>query len=375
MKTDWLIVGAGFTGCTLAERIASVLDRRVLIVERRDHIGGNAYDFLNHYGLIIHKYGPHIFHTDSRKVWDYLSRFTNWRSYEHHVLAEVEGQKIPLPFNLNSLRVLFPTKHADRLEDLLIGTYGYGVKVPILKLFEATVGDLRELANYIHEWIFSGYTKKQWGLETKELDPSVLERVPVFICRDNRYFQDPYQGVPEAGYTDMFRRMVVHPRIKLLLGYDYHDIWKDIQFDNLVYTGSIDSFFSNIHGELPFRSLRFDFNTLEQEFYQEVATVNYPNRFDFTRITEQKYITGQVVPKTTLITEYPQRYMPGHNEPFYPIPRVENEKVYQLYKQEAKKLKGSVIFAGRLADYRYYDMDDAVARALSVFEEEVLTRL
>lgn len=371
MKVDWLIVGAGYSGCVLAERIATQLGKRVLLVERRDHIGGNAYDYYNEHGILVHKYGPHIFHTKSKKVWDYLSEFTEWRHYFHHVLGVIEGKKVPIPFNLNSLYELFPPHYAQKLEDLLLQNFGFGVKVPILKLRESTSGDLGFLAEYIYNNVFLRYTTKQWGLKPEELDSGVTGRVPVYISRDNRYFQDPYQAMPKLGYTEMFRRMLSHPNIKVLLNADYHEVVNDIQFNRMVYTGPIDTFFDYMHGELPYRSLRFHQETLDKENYQEVGTVNYPNEYDITRITEQKYLSGQTLPKTTLVMEYPQAYVPGKNDPYYPIPREENRKLYELYVKESQKLNGSVIFAGRLAEYKYYNMDQAALRALGLFEKEV----
>ncbi|MGB3653473.1 MAG: UDP-galactopyranose mutase [Rivularia sp. (in: cyanobacteria)] len=371
MKVDWLIVGAGYSGCVLAERIATQLGQRVLIVERRDHIGGNAYDYYNEHGILVHKYGPHIFHTKSKKVWDYLSEFTEWRPYFHHVLGVIEGKKVPIPFNLNSLYELFPPHYAQKLEDLLLENFGFGVKVPILKLRESASGDLSFLAEYIYNNVFLHYTMKQWELKPEELDKGVTGRVPVYISRDNRYFQDSYQAMPKLGYTEMFRRMLSHPNIKVLLNADYREVVKDIKFNRMIYTGPVDTFFDYMHGELPYRSLRFHHETLDRENYQEVGTVNYPNNYDITRITEQKYLSGQTSPKTTLVMEYPQAYIPEKNDPYYPIPREENRQLYELYVKESQKLNGSVIFAGRLAEYKYYNMDQAALRALGLFEKEV----
>lgn len=371
MKVDYLIVGAGFSGSILAERIANELNKKVLIVDRRNHIGGNAYDFYDENGILVHRYGPHIFHTNSKKVWDYLSRFTQWRIYYHKVLAVVEGKKIPVPFNLNSLYLIFPPKYAEKCEKLLIETYGYGTKIPILKMLENSQKELKELANFIYENIFLGYNLKQWGLKPEELDPSVTARVPVFISRDDRYFQDKYQGIPSQGYTKMFENMLNHPNISILLNVDYKEIIEDVKFDRMIYTGPIDYFFDYIYGALPYRSLKFEFKTLSQEFYQEVAQVNYPNDYDFTRITEFKHMTGQKLDKTTIAFEYPETYRPEENEPYYPVPKDENLEIYSKYTKEVKKLSNIVYFVGRLADYKYYNMDQIVARALNVFEKEI----
>ncbi|HEX6971494.1 MAG TPA: UDP-galactopyranose mutase [Limnochordia bacterium] len=371
MKTDYLIVGAGFTGCVMAERIANELGRRVLIVERRNHVGGNAFDEYNEQGVLVHRYGPHIFHTNSRKVWDYLSRFTEWRPYYHRVLGVIDGQKVPIPFNLNSLYALFPLKCAQSLESRLIEAFGFGVKVPILKLRESASGDLRFLADYIYDKVFYGYTLKQWDLTPEQLDPSVTARVPVHISRDDRYFQDRYQAMPLRGYTRLFQRMLDHPRIKVLLNTDYREIADEVKFERLIYTGPIDAFFDYMYGPLPYRSLRFEHRTLDQEVFQEVGTVNYPNDQPYTRITEVKHLTGQRLPKTTLTIEYPEPYVIGSNEPFYPIPLAESRQRFARYRKEAEALNGRVLFAGRLADYQYYNMDQAVARALMLFEKQL----
>lgn len=372
MKVDWLIVGAGFTGCVLAERIASQLGQKVLIVERRNHIGGNAYDYYDDNGILVARYGAHIFHTNSKRVWDYLSRFTEWRPYYHHVLASVDGKKVPVPFNLNSLYAVFPPRYASRLEDLLLEHYSFGAKIPILKLRQGTSGELHFLADYVYEKVFYNYTLKQWDLKPEELNSSVTGRVPVYVSRDDRYFQDIYQAMPKLGYTEVFRRIMDHPNIKVLLNTDYREVMDDVKFNRMIYTGPIDGFFDYAYGELPYRSLRFEFSHHEVEAHQEVGVVNYPNEYAFTRISEFKNMTGQRAYGTTLAVEYPQDYLRGENEPYYPVPREENQEVYARYLKEAQELKGTVLFAGRLADYRYYNMDQAVARALAVFEKEII---
>jgi UDP-galactopyranose mutase len=373
MKVDWLIVGAGFTGCTLAERIATQLNQKVLLIDRRPHTGGNAYDHYDRNGILVHKYGPHIFHTNSKKVWDYLSAFTEWRPYHHHVLAVVEGKQVPVPFNLNSLEMLYPRRLAERLECALLEAYGFGVKVPILKMRENSNAELRSLADYIYKNVFYNYTVKQWELKPDELDPSVTGRVPVYISRDDRYFQDSWQAMPRYGYSALFQRMLNHRNIRVLLNTDYRELDGLAQFNRMIYTGPVDDYFDYLHGHLPYRSLRFDFVAVDEERVQNAGTVNYPNDYDFTRITEQKYLTGQRSAVSTLVYEYPQHYIPGENEAYYPIPREENREQYNLYLQEAEKLKGTVLLAGRLADYKYYNMDQAVARALKLFEESVVS--
>jgi len=369
MKIDWLIVGAGFTGSVLAERIATQLGQKVLIVEQRDHIAGNAYDYYDEQGVLVHQYGAHIFHTNAKYIWDYLAQFTEWRSYYHHVLAVVDGKQVPLPFNLNSLYALFPPSYADKLAQQLIEKYGFNVKVPILKLRDSS--DFKFLANYIYENIFQGYTLKQWNLKPEELAPSVTARVPIYISRDDRYFQDTYQGLPKYGYTALFRHLLNHPNIKVLLNASYQEMLGEIQYKRMIFTGPIDEFFEQIHGELPYRSLDFKFLSSEQEYVQPVGVINYPNEYNYTRTTEFKHLTGQRVYGSTYIEEYPQPYRRGKNIPYYPIPKEEYKALYKKYQAEAEKLKGRVIFAGRLAEYQYYNMDQAVARALSLFDKVI----
>jgi len=340
-------------------------------VEQRDHIGGNAYDHYDDNGILVHRYGPHLFHTNSEKVWRYLSQFTEWRPYEHRVLAQVDGKKVPVPFNLNSLYAVFAPGHASKLEELLRKHYGLGSKVPILKLRREASGELHSLAEYIYEKIFYGYNLKQWGLTPEELGPGVTGRVPVNVSRDNRYFQDRFQAIPKHGYTRMLQRMANHPNIKILLDTAYREIAGEVKFDGMIYTGLIDEFFDYVFGELPYRSLRFEFEYHAVAKYQEVAQVNYPDEQPYTRISEYKHITGQRAHGTTVSIEYPLAYRREQNLPYYPVPREENRKRYNLYLSEAESLDQRVVFAGRLADYKYYNMDQAVARALGVFEKQV----
>jgi len=382
LKFDYIIVGAGFVGSVLAERIATQLNKKVIIIEKRNHIGGNSYDFYNENGILVHKYGPHIFHTRSKEVWDYLSKFTEWIIYQHHVLGLIDGKRVPIPFNLNTLYEVFPNSLASILEEKLIKNFGFNVKVPILKLREVNDADLQLLANYVYENIFLNYTIKQWGVKPEELDHTVTGRVPVYISRDNRYFQDQFQGMPKYGYTKMFEKMLNHPNIKILLNTDYKEI-VDMNLETgklkllgqnfegkLIYSGPIDYFFNYKHGKLPYRSIDFKFETIDMEEFQEVGTVNYPNNYSFTRITEFKHLTGQKIKKTTIVKEFSQDYDPSKNEPYYPIKNKENLNLLKLYKKEADKLD-KVIFSGRLAEYQYYDMDAVVAKALKVFKEKI----
>lgn len=379
---DYVIIGTGFAGSVLAERIATQLNKKVLMIEKRNHIGGNAYDSYDSQGILIHNYGPHIFHTKVKKVWDYLSNFTDWYLYHHKVLGVIDGQKVPIPFNLNSINQVFPKNLAERLEKKLIENFGYNKKVPILKLREVEDTDLKFLADYIYEKVFLGYTTKQWGVTPEELDPSVTGRVPVYISRDDRYFQDPYQGMPKEGYTKLFERMLDHENIKILLNTDYKEV---LQFNfvtgeaslfgqkfcgKIIYTGPIDYFFNYKFGQLPYRSLNFVFEQFNQEQKQEVGTVNFPNDYNFTRITEFKHLTNQSSDKTTTVKEFSQEYIPGENIPYYPIKNENNLELYRLYKKEARKYE-NLIFIGRLAEYQYYDMDMVVAKALKTFEEKI----
>jgi UDP-galactopyranose mutase len=368
---DWLIVGAGFTGAVLAERIASELDQNVLVIDRRRHIAGNAFDEMHETGCLVHRYGPHIFHTNSKLVWNYLSRFTAWRPYYHHVLGVVDGRQVPIPFNLNSIRAVFPPRMADRLTHSLISRYGFGKKVPILKLRSEAKEDLRFLAQYIYEKVFEGYTLKQWELKPEQLDAAVTARVPVFVSRDDRYFQDTYQAMPEHGYTAMFQRVLNHPRISVELGVDWKDVKESLPHARVVFTGAIDEFFGYEFGALPYRSLRFESMAVPRWRGQPVGTVNYPCEFDFTRVTDQRYLSGSPDGQPVLIHEYPEAHVVDVNERYYPVPTAGTSELLKPYIVRAKELEGGVLFAGRLGDYAYYNMDQACARALSLFEKRI----
>lgn len=366
MNYDWLVVGAGFTGAVLAERIASQLRQTVLVIDRRDHIAGNAYDYYDEAGILVHRYGPHVFHTKNARVWKYLSKFTEWQIYQHRVLVEIDGVLVPVPFNFTAIDTLFAGATAARLKQRLIAEYGENTRIPILHLRRTTDAELGQLAAFVYEKVFYGYTLKQWGLPPDDIAPSVTGRVPIRVGYDDRYFDDPYQAIPRNGYTELLARILDHPRIGLRLQTDFNAIRDDVDCDNLVFTGPIDEYFDYRIGALPYRSLRFERHTLEQTQFQPVGQVNYPNDVPFTRITEFKHLTGQLSPYTSIAYEYPQPYEPGHNEPYYPIPRHENRAMYAQYNLLAKTLRCSVVFAGRLADYKYYNMDQAVARALTL---------
>jgi len=359
---DYLIVGAGFAGSVLAERLASQANKRILLVEKRNHIGGNAYDCYDDAGVLIHKYGPHIFHTNSSEVFSYLSQFTQWRPYQHRVLASVDGQLVPMPINLDTVNRLYGTNFTSfELEGFFKSQAE--LRDPIVTSEDVVVS---RVGRDLYEKFFRNYTRKQWGLDPSELDASVTSRVPVRTNRDDRYFTDRYQAMPLRGFTRMFERMLDHPNIKILLNTDYHEVRDLIPHRNMVFTGPIDEYFDYCYGKLPYRSLEFRFETLETTRFQPVAVVNYPNDYAYTRATEFKYLTGQEHPKSTLVYEFPR----AEGDPYYPVPRPENAAVYKRYKALADDTPG-VHFVGRLATYKYYNMDQVVAQALAEFERIV----
>jgi len=371
MSTDWLVVGAGYTGAVIAERIATQLGQQVLVVDRRPHIAGNAYDYVDEHGVLVHAYGPHIFHTNVTRVWEYLSQFTEWRPYEHKTLASIDGQLVPVPFNLNTLDALFPERDAKRLTDALVSEFGLDSRVPILKLRASVSGELADLAEFVYEKVFLGYTTKQWGRTPEQLSSSVTARVPVVIGRDDRYFNDRYQAMPIEGYTAMFERILDHPNITVLLDTDARDVIAAEQSARIVYSGAIDELFDHVFGPLPYRSLRFEPVHDDVDRAQPSGIVNYPNDHEYTRITEFKHLTGQQIAGTTRHVEYPIAHEPGRTVPYYPVPVDEALRHYRQYVDLATAEAPHVVFAGRLADYRYYNMDQAVFRALSVFDRRI----
>lgn len=354
---DWLVVGAGFAGSVMAERLADA-GESVLVIDRRTHIGGNAYDHLDAAGILIHRYGPHIFHTNAPEVFRYLSRFTAWRPYEHRVLAEVEGRLLPIPINLDTVNRLYGLS----LDSAALEAWFADQAEPIKDVRTSEDVVVSKVGRDLYEKFFRGYTRKQWGLDPSQLDRSVTARVPVRTNRDDRYFTDQFQFMPAQGYTRMFSRLLSHPRISVRLGLEYREAVKAVRYGRLVFTGPIDEFFDFRFGRLPYRSLRFAHVTFDQPWKQPVATLNYPQTQDYTRVSEYKHMTGQQHPKTTLTYEYPS----ADGDPYYPVPRPQNAELYKRYEALAQA-RPEVVFVGRLATYRYLNMDQVVAQALATF--------
>ena len=357
---DYLIVGAGFAGSVLAERLATGSGKRVLICDKRPHIAGNAYDCYDDHGLLIHKYGPHIFHTNSAHVFDYLSRFTAWRPYEHRVLASVDGQLVPIPINLDTVNRLYGLN----LTSFELEAFFQKVAEKVERVTSSEHVVVSKVGRELYEKFFRGYTRKQWGLDPSELDASVTARVPTRTNRDDRYFTDTYQAMPMQGYTRMFERMLSHPNIKVMLNTNYREIEAMIPWREMIYTGPIDAYFDFAYGKLPYRSLEFRHETISDAKVQSVGTVNFPNEHAYTRITEFKHLTGQEHGKTSVVYEYPQ----SEGDPYYPVPRAENAALYERYR-ELTKATPRVHFVGRLATYRYYNMDQVVAQALKLYAD------
>jgi UDP-galactopyranose mutase len=355
---DYLVVGAGFAGSVLAERLADG-GKRVLVVDRRSHIAGNAYDHYDDAGLLVHRYGPHIFHTNSRKVWDYLSRFTEWRPYEHRVQASVDGQLVPIPINLDTINRLYGLN----LSSFELEKFFRSVAEPREEIRTSEDVVVSAVGRELYEKFFRGYTRKQWGVDPSELDAQVTARVPTRTNRDDRYFTDTFQAMPLHGYTRMFERMLAHPNVKVMLNTDYREVEGMIPYREMVYTGPVDEYFDCCHGKLPYRSLTFRHETVDRPVFQPAPVVNYPNEHPYTRVTEFKYLTGQVHPRTSVVYEYPC----DDGDPYYPVPREENAALYRRYKAMADATPG-VHFVGRLATYRYYNMDQVVAQALSTYD-------
>ena len=370
-RYDYLVVGAGFAGSVIAERLASQHGARILLIDRRPHIGGNAYDEPNEAGILYHKYGPHIFHTNSQQVVDYLSQFTDWRPYEHRVRAVVRDKLVPIPINRTTLNELFDLdlKTDDEAADYLASR-----AEPVDEIVTSEDVVVNAVGRELYELFFRGYTRKQWDLDPSELDKAVTARIPTRTNTDDRYFTDTFQAMPADGYTAMFERILDNPLIEVRTGVDYRDVRDEVEYDHLIFTGPIDEYFDYRFGKLPYRSLKFDHQTLEQEQFQETGTVNYPSEeVPYTRISEYKHLTGQQSPVTTVTYEYPS----AEGDPYYPIPRQENQELFKRYEALGDQTEG-VTFVGRLATYRYYNMDQIVGQALATFrrmdEKRELTR-
>jgi UDP-galactopyranose mutase len=358
---DWLIVGAGFAGSVLAERLATQRGLKVLLCDKRRHIGGNAYDCYDEHGLLVHRYGPHIFHTASERIFSYLSRFTAWRPYEHRVLASVGGRLLPFPINVDTVNRLYGLS----LTPETIGSWFASRAEPIKLIETSEDAVVSKIGRELYETFFRGYTRKQWGLDPSDLDAAVAARVPARASHDDRYFLDQFQFMPKHGFTRMFENMLDHRNIRVLLNAPYEDVVTDVRARNVIYTGPIDAYFGYRYGALPYRSLEFRHETHDREWFQSGPVINYPTEHEhpYTRVTEFKYLTGQSHPKTSIVYEYPK----AEGDPYYPIPRPENAEIYRKYKLLADQTP-NVRFVGRLATYKYYNMDQVVAQALATFD-------
>lgn len=355
---DWLIVGAGFAGATLAERIATQRGETVLVIDRRPHIGGNAYDRHNDDGLLVHQYGPHIFHTNSAQIFEHLSQFTEWRPYEHRVLGVVDDQLVPIPINLDTVNKLYNLKLTS--DELPAWFASRAEHVETIRTSEDVVVSV--VGRELYEKFFQGYTRKQWGMDPSELDKSVTARVPTRTNHDDRYFTDNYQYMPKHGYTRMFEKMLAHPNIKVMTQTDFADIRDEVAYKRLIFSGPVDEYFDFRYGKLPYRSLQFQHETHDVERLLPTGTVNYPQTEAYTRVSEYKHMTGQVHPKTAVTYEFPSAV----GDPYYPIPRPENAALYKKYEALALATP-DVWFVGRLATYRYYNMDQVTGQALATF--------
>jgi UDP-galactopyranose mutase len=360
---DYLIVGSGFAGAVLAERLASQCGAKCLVVDRRNHIGGNAYDSHDDAGVLLHRYGPHYFRTNSQRIVDYLSQFTEWRPIEYRVLSWAEGRHWQFPVNLNTFEQLIGRASSSEEMERTLESW----RVPVHPIENSEDVIVSQVGWRLYELFFKNYTQKQWQRHPKELDASVCGRIPIRTNRDDRYLNERFQALPADGYTRMFERMLDHPNIEIRLNTDYREIIRYVQVRHIVYTGPIDEYYDYCYGRLPYRSLRFEPETLPVEYFQPAMQVNYPNDFDFTRIVEIKHATGQKLPVTTIVREYPQDFGPGR-EPYYPIPAPDTRARYDLYRARAEAER-HVSFIGRLATYRYYNMDQVIGMALTEFEK------
>ena len=373
-----IIVGAGFSGATIA-RLFADSGKDVIVIDKRENVGGNAYDCLNKNNILVQPYGPHIFHTNHKEVFDFLSRFTEWEKYEHRVLAAVRKDKlVPVPFNLTSLYMLFPKDKAERIEKILVDEVGMDKKVPILQLKKHENAEIRKFAEFVYKHIFYIYTMKQWGFKPEQLGSEVMNRVPVYLSKEDRYFTDEYQFMPKMGFTELIKNMLSHPKIKLKIGQDANKLISlsedKIYFGGkplkgkLIYTGCVDELFDYKFGVLPYRSLKFKFETYKQSSYQKAAVVNYTTSHKYTRISEFTKFTCLPQENTVIVKEYAKPFKRGKNIPYYPIPIEKNHLHYQKYREEASKYK-NLYLLGRLANYKYINMDIAVKNAMELFDK------
>ena len=375
---DCIIIGSGVAGAAAARILAEEQDKKVLVLEKKNHIGGNCYDGPDDYGILVHWYGPHIFHTGNEEVYQWFSRFTDWYLFGHEVVARVGDKLLPVPFNLNTLKMVYGEEKAAVLEKKLVDTFGFGARVPILKLREQQDEELRAIADFVYENVFLRYTMKQWGQTPEEIDPAVTGRVPVVISRDNRYFGDKYQGMPLDGFTPMFEKILDHPNIEVRTNTNAKDVLVISEEDGkvlfegqefpgtVIYTGPVDELFDCRFGRLPYRTLRFDFEHYDRPDYQGHSVVNYTVSEDYTRITEFKYLTGQKADTTTIVKEYPFAYTGAEGEiPYYAIMNEENNALYQRYAELTAKLPDFHLL-GRLAEYKYYNIDAMAAKAIAL---------
>jgi UDP-galactopyranose mutase len=356
---DYLIVGAGLSGGVCA-RLLAEKGEKVLVIDKRNHIGGNCYDYYDDYGVLVHKYGPHIFHTENKRVWDFLSRFTEWYKYQHRVLSFVDGRLVSMPINVDTINELYGTNYTSEN----ISSFYDKIKINLETINNSKDSVISQVGEELYEKFFKNYTKKQWGIYPEELDKEVTSRIPIRFNRDGRYFTNKYQAMPLHGYTRLFEKMLDHKNIKIMLNTNFKEIKEEVSYKKLIYTAPIDEFFDNMYGKLQYRSLDFVMENYNKEFYQEVGTVNYPNDYDFTRITEFKHLTGQIASSTTIMKEYSK----AEGEPYYPVPKKENKEIYSKYLNESKKLDNTY-FIGRLANYKYSNMDVVVYEALNLIDK------
>ncbi len=368
--TDYLVVGAGISGATVANLLSLDLSNTVTVIDSRSVVGGNCYDYRDENGILIHKYGSHIFHTSYKQVWDYLNNFTSFNTYQHRVKALIEGNEVPIPFCFDTLYQVFPESVSKKLECKLLSKYEYGSIVPISEFLLQDDPDLLFLAHYIYNNVFKTYTEKQWGSNSENVDDIVTARVPVCISRDTRYFKDKYQGIPVCGYTELVRRMLDKPNIEVRLNCDFKGLSSLSKYEKIFFSGEIDKLMGYTLGKLSYRSERFEFEIYKKNYYQDVAVVNYPNNYDFTRIHEFKHYLDDQSEVTVISKEYPEAYEPGKNEPYYPIPSKANMDLYSQYLEIVKEAYPNMVMVGRLGCYKYYNMDEAIYQAMKAVSNQ-----